>query len=63
MTRKPLAVGRDTSMADAIRLILQNRINCLPVVTEGGKVEGIVTTTDLLRTLFALQWLERNPQG
>jgi acetoin utilization protein AcuB len=61
MTPKPLTVAPDTSMADAIRLIVRNRINCLPVVAEGGKVEGIVTTTDFLRMLFTLQWLEQNP--
>jgi CBS domain-containing protein len=60
MTRQPLTVRRDESVADAIALILHNRINCLPVVAEDRTVEGILTTTDLLRALYALQrWLER----
>ena len=63
MTPRPLTVRPDTSVADAIRLIVRNRINCLPVVAEGGTVEGIVTTTDFLRLLYTLQWLEQNPHG
>jgi CBS domain-containing protein len=61
MTRPPLTVERTTTVADAIRLIVQNRINCLPVVSTGGRVEGIVTTTDLLRMLYTLQWFDQNP--
>jgi acetoin utilization protein AcuB len=64
MTRKPLTVRRDATVADAISQILHNRINCLPVVADGGTVEGILTTTDLLRALYALQqWLERFPRA
>ena len=60
MTTRPITIGRDASVADAISLILHNRINCLPVVAKDGAVEGILTTTDLLRALYALQyWLER----
>jgi CBS domain-containing protein len=43
-------------------VILHRRINCLPVVADDLTLEGIVTTTDLLRALYALQaWLERPP--
>jgi CBS domain-containing protein len=62
MSRPTLTVNGATTMADAIRLIVQNRINCLPVVAAGGRVEGIVTTTDLLRVLYSLQWLEQHPE-
>jgi len=60
MTRAAITTGRNASISEAIRLIIHNRINCLPVVTGEGAVQGILTTTDLLRALFALQyWLER----
>ena len=60
MTRNPVTVRRNASVADAISLILHRRINCLPVVTEDQTVEGILTTTDLLRALYTLQFcLER----
>jgi acetoin utilization protein AcuB len=62
MTRNPITVQREASVASAINLILRKRINCLPVVTEDRTVEGILTTTDLLRALYALQyWLESCP--
>jgi CBS domain-containing protein len=64
MSQKALTVRPDATVADAISQILHNRINCLPVVDEQGLVEGILTTTDLLRALYALQqWLERYPRA
>lgn len=59
MTRQPLAVVPSTSLADALGLIIKQRINCLPVVDAAGTVEGILTTTDFTRALYAIQyWLE-----
>jgi CBS domain-containing protein len=48
MTRNVLTVGRETSVANAIRLMLDNNISGLPVL-DNGKVVGIVTEGDLLR--------------
>jgi CBS domain-containing protein len=48
MTRKVLTVGRETSVANAIRLMLDNNISGLPVLDD-GKVVGILTEGDLLR--------------
>jgi len=48
MTRKVLTVGRETSVANAIRVMLDNNISGLPVL-DNGKVVGIVTEGDLLR--------------
>jgi CBS domain-containing protein len=60
MTRNPITLGRDASVASAMSVILHKRIDCVPVVTDDLTLEGIVTTTDLLRALYALQtWLER----
>jgi CBS domain-containing protein len=36
-------------LANAIELLVANRINCLPVVDTSGRVCGILTTTDLLK--------------
>lgn len=47
MSRPALAVDIDTTIDEAIRLLITNRINRLPV-TDGGRVVGIVTRTDLL---------------
>jgi CBS domain-containing protein len=48
MTRNVLTVGRETSVANAIRVMLDNNISGLPVL-DNGKVIGIVTEGDLLR--------------
>ena len=48
MTRDVLTVGRETSVANAIRVMLDNNISGLPVL-DNGKVVGILTEGDLLR--------------
>ncbi len=59
MTKDPITIRPHATVSEAIHLLLTNRINCLPVVVDGGSVSGILTTTDLLRAQFSLQrWLE-----
>jgi CBS domain-containing protein len=48
MTRNVVTVGRETSVANAIRVMLENNISGLPVLDD-GKVVGILTEGDLLR--------------
>ncbi len=52
MARNLVVVGPDTPVEDAARLMLGKRVSCLPVVTEEGKVLGIVTWRDQLRSLL-----------
>jgi acetoin utilization protein AcuB len=49
MSRKPITVSADTSLPDAVRLLLQENVSCLPVLSSDGQVEGIVTWRDLIR--------------
>jgi acetoin utilization protein AcuB len=59
MTANPLTVSPKTPIAQAITLLLHQRISCLPVVEE-GRIAGILTVTDLLMTLQCLlKLLER----
>lgn len=59
MTKDPVTVGPDAPISEAIHLLTSHRINCLPVVESDRRVQGILTTTDLLNALFALQrWIE-----
>ncbi|MFP2910560.1 CBS domain-containing protein [Pyxidicoccus sp. 3LFB2] len=39
----------DTPLKDAVALMLQHKYGCLPVVDEGGLLQGIVTEADLVR--------------
>jgi acetoin utilization protein AcuB len=50
MTHEPFVVHPRTSVADALAQLLEKRINCLPVVEQDGKVCGILTSTDLLKS-------------
>jgi acetoin utilization protein AcuB len=51
MTRAPLTLGPDASVADAIQLFLGHRVSCIPVVDEGSRTLGIVSWRDVLRSL------------
>ena len=48
MTRKVLSVGPDTTIREAARMMLENKIGGLPVV-EIGKVVGMLTESDIFR--------------
>ena len=48
MTRNVITVGPEASVANAIRLMLDNNVSGLPVLAD-GKVVGILTEGDLLR--------------
>ena len=49
MTVDPTTVRPDTSLSDAIAKMLDQKINCLPVIADDGTVCGILTSTDLLK--------------
>lgn len=55
MVSEPITVGAQTPLSEAVELVLDHRVNCLPVVDEAGRVAGILTSTDLLRALKNLQ--------
>lgn len=47
MSPDPLWVKPGNDIEEAARLLIKNKIGCLPVV-DGGKVVGIITDTDIL---------------
>jgi len=49
MTCQVVTVTPETSTLDAARLMLDHKISGLPVVSDGGRVVGIVSEHDLLR--------------
>lgn len=48
MTRNVTTVHRDTPLTEVARLMRDEDIGALPVVGDGGKIEGIVTDRDLV---------------
>lgn len=49
MTRAPEAVGPNTSLVRAARLMLEKKFGCLPVVESDGRLVGIITESDFVR--------------
>jgi CBS domain-containing protein len=53
MTDPVITIAPEAPLSEAIELILQRGIGCLPVVA-GGRLVGMLTKTDLLRQLRTL---------
>jgi acetoin utilization protein AcuB len=51
MTRSPVTLRPGASLADAIRLLLDHRVSCIPIVDEAFRAVGIVSWRDVLKTL------------
>jgi CBS domain-containing membrane protein len=51
MTRDVVTIGPDTPIWEAARIIVENKFGCLPVVNDDGKLIGIVTEHDFLKTM------------
>jgi acetoin utilization protein AcuB len=49
MTRDPITVPSDMPIKDAIHILLENGISCLPVISENERLVGIVTWKDLIK--------------
>lgn len=49
MSRDVVTVGKETPVHEAVKKMLENKIGCLPVVTEEMELIGMVTETDILR--------------
>ena len=50
MTRRPLTIGPDALLSEAIEILSHNRISELPVVDLEGRPLGILDVTDVVGT-------------
>ncbi|SMF17471.1 CBS domain-containing protein [Pseudobacteriovorax antillogorgiicola] len=50
MTPNPLTCTKDISMQEVAKIMIDRKIDCLPIV-EGGELVGLITSTDLLELL------------
>lgn len=55
MTKDSITTTPESAISAAVRLMLEKRINCLPVIGADGRVAGILTSTDLLKAYEKLQ--------
>ena len=51
MSRQPITASPEDSIERAAALLLENRISCLPVISEDQSLVGIVTWKDILKYL------------
>jgi len=49
MSRNPITVGIDVQIEDAVHILLENDISCLPVISTAKDIEGILTWKDILK--------------
>ena len=54
MHRDVVTVSPEDTVADAARILLDNKYGCLPVVGDNGNLLGIVTEADFLRLTVRL---------
>jgi acetoin utilization protein AcuB len=47
MTMEVINVTEDTPIEEAASLLLKHKINGLPVISEDGRLSGIITTSDI----------------
>jgi acetoin utilization protein AcuB len=53
MTRSPVTVRPENSVAEAAQILHDRRIGCVLVV-DNGELKGIITTTDMLKLLVEI---------
>ncbi len=47
MTAEPITVSPETSLEEAIQILVERKISGLPVVDNGGQLVGVISETDL----------------
>lgn len=63
MTYSPTTVRFDTPLEEAVARMLERRVGCLPVVDEQGRLDGMLTETDLLQALATVLWSMRRQEA
>jgi acetoin utilization protein AcuB len=53
MTKDVVTIRADDTIKTAASLMYQNRIGALPVVDEDGRLQGIITESDIFRILIS----------
>ena len=52
MSRQPITLPPQATVAEAVRLMMEHRVSCIPVVGPGFKAIGIVSWRDVLEGLL-----------
>jgi acetoin utilization protein AcuB len=54
MTKNPITVPTDCTIEEAAEVLLNNKINGVPVIDPHGEVAGIITQTDMFKVIVSL---------
>lgn len=57
MQKKVITVNEDATIEEAALIMYQNKVGGLPVISQVGKVVGIITATDILKTFIEVMGL------
>lgn len=57
MQKKVITVSEDATIEEAALIMYQNKVGGLPVISQVGKVVGIITATDILKTFIEVMGL------
>ncbi len=54
MTRQPITLPAEAQVPDAIKVFLEHRVSCIPIVDKDFKPIGIVSWRDVLKTMAVI---------
>lgn len=54
MTKDPLTLTPDQTVGEALHLVLEYRVGCVPIVNEKNEIQGMITDSDLLRLFWKM---------
>jgi acetoin utilization protein AcuB len=54
MTRKPISLTSDSTVKDAIEIFNNNSVSCIPIISNEGFPEGILSWRDIMQALGKL---------
>lgn len=63
MSFAPSTIRYDAPLEEAAQRMADGRFGCLPVVDEKGRLDGIITETDLLQALVTVLWSDRRGES
>lgn len=61
MTTDPIFLHENDSVEKAAVIMLENRISGMPVVSEGGKVVGMITQSDVFKVMISISGAYHSP--
>lgn len=62
MTPDPVTINIHSTIGEAARTMLENRVSGLPVVDDGGNLRGIITESDIFSMVVLNEWSQEEEE-